>query len=151
MIASWPQFAASPTWGRSRPMRQPCHRSEFAVGLQSHPQPVRISQVFDCHESSRRTGEAFRASRLNCIKYIVCCVGGTFSSKGFNFTEIKTDLKVVGLAKNSFGLRETKVDGNIEEFSPSLIQSGVKSNSIDKSTGKVTIADADIVVSGGRV
>jgi electron transfer flavoprotein alpha subunit len=73
-----------------------------------------------------------------------------FSSKGFNFTEIKTELKVVGLAKNSFGLRETKVDGNIEEFSPSLIQSGVKSNSIDKSTGKVTIADADIVVSGGR-
>jgi len=73
-----------------------------------------------------------------------------FSNKAFNFTELKTEIKVVGLAKNSFGLKESKVEGNVEEFSPSLVQSGVISNSIDKTTGKVTIADADIVVSGGR-
>lgn len=73
-----------------------------------------------------------------------------FSNKGFNFTEINTEIKVVGLAKNSFGLKEAEVNGNVEEFTPSLIQSGVSSNSIDKTAGKVTIADADIVVSGGR-
>ncbi len=73
-----------------------------------------------------------------------------FSNKCFNFSEIKTEIKVVGLAKNSFGLKEAKVDGNVEEYAPSLIESGVSSNSIDKTTGKVTIADADIVVSGGR-
>ncbi|MCF6297342.1 MAG: electron transfer flavoprotein subunit alpha/FixB family protein, partial [Flavobacteriaceae bacterium] len=37
-----------------------------------------------------------------------------------------------------------------EDFSPSLIESSIKSTGIDKATGKVTIADADIVVSGGR-
>jgi electron transfer flavoprotein alpha subunit len=73
-----------------------------------------------------------------------------FSSKGFNFTEIKTDVKVIGLAKNSFGLVENSVSSSTEDFSPSLIESGVKSTSIDRTTGTVTIADAEIVVSAGR-
>jgi electron transfer flavoprotein alpha subunit len=73
-----------------------------------------------------------------------------FSNKGFNFTEIKTDVKVIGLAKNSFGLQENSVSSLTEDFSPSLIESGFKSTSIDKTTGTVTIADAEIVVSAGR-
>ena len=73
-----------------------------------------------------------------------------FSSKAFNFAEIKTEIKVIGLAKNSFGLVETKVDGIVEDYSPSLIESGVTSVSLDKTSGEVTIADAEIVVSGGR-
>ena len=73
-----------------------------------------------------------------------------FSSKGFNFTEIKTAIKVIGLAKNSFGLVENSVSSSTEDYSPSLIESGVKSTSIDTTTGTVTIADAEIVVSAGR-
>ncbi|AOW20618.1 electron transfer flavoprotein subunit alpha/FixB family protein [Urechidicola croceus] len=73
-----------------------------------------------------------------------------FSNKAFNNTEIKTAVKVIGLAKNSFGLVENSLSGTVEEFSPSIIESGVKSTSVDRTTGKVTIADADIVVSGGR-
>ena len=74
----------------------------------------------------------------------------SFSNKAFNNSEIKTAVKVIGLAKNSFGLKEQAVSGNEETFSPTIINSGVTSKSIDKTTGKVTIADADIVVSGGR-
>ncbi len=74
----------------------------------------------------------------------------SFSSKAFNNTEINTTIKVIGLAKNSFGIHENSVNGTTEDFSPSLVESGLKSTSIDKTTGKVTIADADIVVSGGR-
>ena len=73
-----------------------------------------------------------------------------FSNKGFNFTEIKTSNKVIGIAKNSFGLVENPVSGSTEEFNPSLIESGLTSTSVDRTTGKVTIADADIVVSAGR-
>ncbi|MDV7187849.1 electron transfer flavoprotein subunit alpha/FixB family protein [Lutibacter sp. TH_r2] len=73
-----------------------------------------------------------------------------FSNKAFNNTEITTAIKVISLAKNSFGLIENEVSGSSEEFSPSIIESGVTSQSIEKTTGKVTIADADIVVSGGR-
>lgn len=73
-----------------------------------------------------------------------------FSSKAFNFTEINTAIKVLSLSKNSFGLVENKVEGTTEDFSPSIVESGIQSVKIEQTSGKVTIADADIVVSGGR-
>jgi electron transfer flavoprotein alpha subunit len=73
-----------------------------------------------------------------------------FSNKAFQFTSIVSDNKVVSVAKNSFGLVENKVDGSSTDFSPSLKESTVKLESVEKASGKVTIADADIVVSGGR-
>ena len=75
-----------------------------------------------------------------------------FSNKAFNITEIQTEVKVIGIAKNSFGLIETSSSLTEEEFSPALNDAdfGVKVESVEKVTGKVTIADADIVVSAGR-
>ncbi len=73
-----------------------------------------------------------------------------FSNKAFNNTEIHSDIKVLSLAKNSFGLVENNVSGSTEDFSPLIIESGLTSESVERTTGKVTIADADIVVSGGR-
>ena len=73
-----------------------------------------------------------------------------FSNKGFNNTEISTENKVIGLAKNSFGIHENPVTATIENFEVSVSELGVKSTSVDKAIGKVTIADADVVVSAGR-
>lgn len=73
-----------------------------------------------------------------------------FSNKGFNNTEITTAKKVVGVAKNSYGAHENPVSGTTESFDASLPELGVSSISIDKATGTVTIADADVVVSAGR-
>ena len=73
-----------------------------------------------------------------------------FSNKGFNNTIISTDRKVVGVAKNSYGAHENAVDGSSESFSATLPELGVTSQSVDKASGTVTIADADVVVSGGR-
>lgn len=73
-----------------------------------------------------------------------------FSNKGFNNTEISTAKKVVGVAKNSFGAHENVVSGAAESFDATLPELGVSSVSIDKAQGKVTIADADVVVSAGR-
>ena len=75
-----------------------------------------------------------------------------FSSKGFGLTEIATEYKLIGLAKNSVGITELRVNSVEEAFSPSLKDEDfqITSDSIDKTTGKVTIADADVVVSGGR-
>ena len=73
-----------------------------------------------------------------------------FSSKAFNNTIINTDIKVIGLSKNSFGIIENQVNGSIEEFSPTIIESNLTSEKIEQTTGTITIADADIVVSGGR-
>ncbi|NVK07519.1 MAG: electron transfer flavoprotein subunit alpha/FixB family protein [Tenacibaculum sp.] len=73
-----------------------------------------------------------------------------FSNKGFNNTEISTEKKVIGVAKNSYGAHENAVSGSAESFDATLPELGVKSENINRATGKVTIADADIVVSAGR-
>ena len=73
-----------------------------------------------------------------------------FSNKAFNFTTITASIKLISLAKNSFGLQENEVSGTTEVFSPTVIESGINSESLEQTSGKVTIADADIVVSGGR-
>ncbi|TCI90184.1 electron transfer flavoprotein subunit alpha/FixB family protein [Tenacibaculum sp. M341] len=73
-----------------------------------------------------------------------------FSNKGFNNTEISSANKVIGVAKNSYGAHENAVSGAAESFDATLPELGVSSVSIDKATGTVTIADADVVVSAGR-
>lgn len=75
-----------------------------------------------------------------------------FSTKAFNFTEIATDIKVLAIGKNSFGLVESSSNMTEEDFTPSLNDNDftVKVESSEKVTGKVTIADAEVVVSGGR-
>ena len=75
-----------------------------------------------------------------------------FSNKAFNITEISTDVKVLSLGKNSYGIFENSGAAASEDFSPNISDEdfGVKVQSVEKSSGKVTIADADVVVSGGR-
>lgn len=75
-----------------------------------------------------------------------------FSNKGFAHTQITTDIKIVGVSNNAFGQHENKVAIEIEDFNPNIDDSSfsVKSIEVDKVVGKATIADADIVVSGGR-
>ncbi|MFD1017476.1 electron transfer flavoprotein subunit alpha/FixB family protein [Winogradskyella rapida] len=73
-----------------------------------------------------------------------------FTNKAFANTEINTEVKIVGLSNNSFGLVEADGSATVEDFSPSLPDSGVAVTSVDKATDKVSIADAEIVVSGGR-
>jgi len=75
-----------------------------------------------------------------------------FSNKAFNITEISTDVKVLSLGKNSYGVFENTSSLAEEDFSPSIGDNdfGVKVQSVEKSSGKITIADADIVVSAGR-
>ena len=75
-----------------------------------------------------------------------------FTNKAFNFTEITTEVKVVGLSKNAFGLKESEGSASVEAFEPQLSAEDFTVNvtAVDKAKNKVTIADAEIVVSGGR-
>lgn len=73
-----------------------------------------------------------------------------FTNKAFAHTAINTDVKMIGLAKNAYGLKEASGGGAVESFSPDVTKSGTSVSSIDKATDKVTIADAEVVVSGGR-
>lgn len=75
-----------------------------------------------------------------------------FSNKGFNITELSSDVKVVALAKNSFGLAEASGAASTEDFAVTLNDAdfNIQIQSQEKASGKVSIADAEIVVSGGR-
>ena len=75
-----------------------------------------------------------------------------FSNKGFSHTIISTENKIIGVAKNSYGVHENPVTGTSESFDAIISDTdfGVKSEKVEKASGKVTIADADIVVSAGR-
>lgn len=73
-----------------------------------------------------------------------------FSNKAFQNTEINTDVKIIGLAKNTFGVFENEGKGALEDFSPELSDTGIVSVSVQQASGKISIADAEIVVSGGR-
>ena len=75
-----------------------------------------------------------------------------FSNKAFVTTEIATPIKVLSISKNSYGIVENKTSLIEEDFNPTIDDTdfGVKVVSVEKASGKVTIADADIVVSAGR-
>ena len=73
-----------------------------------------------------------------------------FTNKAFCNTEISTAVKIVGVSNNSFGLVEHSAAAQLEEFAPSLTSSSTSVTSVDKASDKVTIADAEVVVSAGR-
>ncbi|MDP5105960.1 MAG: electron transfer flavoprotein subunit alpha/FixB family protein [Polaribacter sp.] len=75
-----------------------------------------------------------------------------FSSKAFSNTVISSDKKVIGVSKNAYGIHENAVSGTIETFDAVISEADlrIKSEKNEKFSGKVTIADADIVVSAGR-
>jgi len=73
-----------------------------------------------------------------------------FTNKAFNHSTLNTSTKIIGVSSNAFGLIEASGDATEEAFSPNLPESGVTLESVDKATDKVSIADAEIVVSAGR-
>ena len=75
-----------------------------------------------------------------------------FSNKAFANSEITTEKKLIGLAKNAFGVVENETSSIQENFSPVISEDNLltKVTSLEKSNDKITIADADIVVSAGR-
>ena len=75
-----------------------------------------------------------------------------FSNKGFANTAITSEVKIIGVSNNAFGSAENNVSVATENFDPNISDSDLstKTVEIDRVVGKATIADADIVVSGGR-
>ncbi len=73
-----------------------------------------------------------------------------FTNKAFSSTEMIGNLRVISVSSNSFGLIENTSDSVVENYAVDTVDSNQKIINIEKETGSVTIADADIVVSAGR-
>jgi electron transfer flavoprotein alpha subunit len=73
-----------------------------------------------------------------------------FTNKAFEITKVNTENVLISLAKNSYTINEVKTDTLLQDFSVNISPNDTNVKSIDKATNKVTIADADTVVSAGR-
>ena len=74
----------------------------------------------------------------------------SFTNKAFCDASIFSDIKIIGLSSNAFGIIENESTLSEEVFNPSLLQKNITLKSTEKISGKISIADADVVVSGGR-
>ena len=73
-----------------------------------------------------------------------------FTNKAFNICSLSNEINIVGLSNNSYEIKENPKSIEIIEKDSSSTETTLKVEKLEKSSGKVTIADADIVVSGGR-
>jgi electron transfer flavoprotein alpha subunit len=73
-----------------------------------------------------------------------------FTNKAFSDTSSNSKKVIVGLSNNSFGLIENSISIDEEIFEVSISNSNLSVESSEKVSGKISIADADIVVSAGR-
>ncbi len=75
-----------------------------------------------------------------------------FTGKAFANVVVKSDKKVLSLARNSFGISETENSAMVETFAPELSDADFRTivKDVTKVTGKVLLTDAEIVISGGR-
>ena len=73
-----------------------------------------------------------------------------FTNKAFNISSLKSKVNIIGLSNNSYGVKENQKTTEIIEKDLISSESTLKVVKVEKAAGEVTIADADIVVSGGR-
>ena len=75
-----------------------------------------------------------------------------FSGKGLTDVAITSDIKVIGLTPNSFHINTGDGAASIESFSPSFADTDFNSSSKEtkKTSGKIALTEAEIVVSAGR-
>jgi electron transfer flavoprotein alpha subunit len=75
-----------------------------------------------------------------------------YSGNAFSNLIIKTDIKILTLAQNSFELIETSNNAAITKVNIDWNSASVKTkvNEVQKQSGKILLTDADVVVSGGR-
>ena len=73
-----------------------------------------------------------------------------YTSKAFSTVTSNQTINIIGLSSNAFGIIETQSTPEQTSMTTDEASSSMVVSSIEKVTGTITIADADIVVSGGR-
>lgn len=73
-----------------------------------------------------------------------------YSGKAYSNVVIKSDVKILTLAQNSFEFEENQKSATIEVFNATVDAVKTSVSDVQKQTGKLLLNDAEIVVSGGR-
>ncbi|MEK9602957.1 MAG: electron transfer flavoprotein subunit alpha/FixB family protein [Flavobacteriaceae bacterium] len=73
-----------------------------------------------------------------------------FTNKAFNTCTLDNDINIIGLSNNSYGSFENQKEIVVEESTAIVNNISFEVEKVEKASGTVSIADADVVVSGGR-
>ncbi len=73
-----------------------------------------------------------------------------FSGKAFANVSIKTDIKIISLNANAYKVVEGEGEAVVEELQVEIPKSRVEVKNVNKVVGEIPLAEAEIVVSGGR-
>ena len=73
-----------------------------------------------------------------------------YTSKALSMIISNQSVNIIGLSSNAFGIIETQSSPTQSSIAAEEASSSMQVSAIEKVTGVITIADADIVVSGGR-
>ncbi|MET1054761.1 MAG: electron transfer flavoprotein subunit alpha/FixB family protein [Pedobacter sp.] len=75
-----------------------------------------------------------------------------FSGKAFAVTDLTSAVKVIALNPNAFGVKESPATATIEAFAPAVQSADLTAivKEIVRATDKVSLPDAELVVSAGR-
>ncbi|MGD9977471.1 MAG: electron transfer flavoprotein subunit alpha/FixB family protein [Bacteroidales bacterium] len=74
----------------------------------------------------------------------------TYSGGAFADVILKTDIKIITLAQNSFELIKTANNATVEKMDITVDAPKTQVKEVQKQSGKLLLTDAEIVVSGGR-
>ncbi len=75
-----------------------------------------------------------------------------FSSKAFVDTQANGDKRVLALSPNAYGIKEGEGSASVDSFEATVSDNDFRltSESVDRAQGKLTLAEAEVVISAGR-
>jgi len=75
-----------------------------------------------------------------------------FSGKAFAFVKINTDIKVVSIVPNTFAVKKSDGNAEVQALTVSIPDSvfSIQMKEVNKVSGQVPLSEAELVVSGGR-
>lgn len=75
-----------------------------------------------------------------------------FSSKGFTDVEISSDVKIISVFPNAHHIAANNAAATVQVINPAVADSlfNIKLNEVKKTSGKIALTEAEIVVSAGR-
>lgn len=73
-----------------------------------------------------------------------------FSGKGFTDVQVTSAIKIIALSTNAHHIATNNAAAAVEAFDPNLPDSDTTVTEVKKTSGKIVLTEAELVVSGGR-
>lgn len=73
-----------------------------------------------------------------------------YSGKAFAMVSLSSPVKIIALNANSYQVKENATSASVENFQASLPASKIKVKEVVRATDKISLPDAELVVSAGR-